>query len=59
MITKSLKSGGFTSMPDRISVLYPKFPENLKLSWTGVNTIFDFLAIKEIKKQMKINAERF
>lgn len=53
MITSTLKSEGYELLPDNIDQLYSQFDGTSMLKWNGIDTYFDLLAIKEIKKQAK------
>jgi len=48
MLGKAIQPAGFELLPQHISSLYPRFPEVLSLEWRGLNTLFDWLAIREI-----------
>ncbi|MDO9468165.1 MAG: glycosyltransferase family A protein [Thiobacillus sp.] len=48
MLGKAIQPAGFESLPPHICNLYPRFPEVLRLEWRGLNTLFDWLAIREI-----------
>lgn len=48
MLGKAIQPAGFELLPQHIGNLYPRFPEVLSLEWRGLNTLFDWLAIREI-----------
>lgn len=48
MLGKAIQPDGFELLPQHIHNLYPRFPEVLRLEWRGLNTLFDWLAIREI-----------
>lgn len=49
MLGRAIQPGGFESLPQQIRDLYPRYPDVLKLDWRGVDTFFDWLAIREIR----------
>ena len=49
MLGRAIQPAGFESLPQQVRDLYPRYPEILKLEWRGMNTLFDWLAIREIK----------
>jgi hypothetical protein len=49
MLGRAIQPGGFEALPRQVRDLYPHYPELLKLEWCGLNTLFDWLAIREIK----------
>lgn len=49
MLGRAIQPGGFESLPLQVRDLYPRYPEILRLEWRGLNTLFDWLAIREIK----------
>lgn len=48
MLGKAIQPAGFGLLPQHIGDLYRRFPETLSLEWRGLNTLFDWLAIREI-----------
>ena len=49
MLGRAIQPAGFEALPLQISDLYSRYPDVLKLEQRGVNTFFDWLAIREIK----------
>lgn len=49
MLGRAIQPAGFESLPARIQGLYGRYPDVLKLEWRGLNTLFDWLAISEIR----------
>lgn len=49
MLGRAIQPGGFESLPQQIGDLYPLYPDVLELGWRGVDTFFDWLAIREIR----------
>lgn len=48
MLGRAIQPNGFESLPPHMRDLYPRYPDVLKLEWRGLNTLFDWLAIREI-----------
>lgn len=53
IITKCFKDEGLTWLHGDIASKYTRYPELLALKWRGSDTWFDFLALLEIKKDLK------
>lgn len=51
MLGRAIQPAGFESLPPRINGLYARYPEVLRLRWRGLDTVFDWLAIDEIRAQ--------
>lgn len=49
MLGRAIQPGGFEALPQHVRDLYPRYPELLTLGWRGADTLFDWLAIREIK----------
>ncbi|ODV03828.1 MAG: hypothetical protein ABT23_03110 [Thiobacillus sp. SCN 63-57] len=49
MLGRAIQPAGFTALPFHVRDLYPRYPEVLRLDWRGLNTLFDWLAIREIR----------
>jgi glycosyltransferase involved in cell wall biosynthesis len=49
MLGRAIQPAGFEALPQQVRDLYPRYPELLKLQWRGLNTLFDWLAVREIK----------
>jgi hypothetical protein len=49
MLGRAIQPAGFESLPQQVRGLYPIYPEMLRLEWHGLNTLFDWLAIREIE----------
>lgn len=48
MLGRAIQPAGFAALPPHVRDLYPRYPDVLKLEWRGLNTLFDWLAIREI-----------
>lgn len=53
MFGRIIQSAGFQALPRDIRQLYARYPELLALDWRGLNTLFDWLAIREIRLARK------
>jgi glycosyltransferase involved in cell wall biosynthesis len=53
MLGRAIQPDGFASLPHFVRDLYPRYPELLKLEWRGLDTVFDWLALKHIKAASK------
>ncbi|NRA72386.1 MAG: glycosyltransferase [Gammaproteobacteria bacterium] len=53
IISEAFKREGLQWLSGNVEQLYLKYPEKLKLSWRGINTFFDWLALREIKSLSK------
>jgi glycosyltransferase involved in cell wall biosynthesis len=49
MLGRAIQPAGFIALPSEVRDLYARYPELLKLEWRGLNTVFDWLAIQQIK----------
>jgi hypothetical protein len=49
MLGKAIQPDGFEALPQQISGLYARHPDVLRLRWRGLDTLFDWLAIREIR----------
>lgn len=49
MLGRAIQPAGFEALPRQVRELYPQYPELLKLEWRGLDTLFDWLAMREIK----------
>jgi len=49
---KPLKSDGIDALPAHINDVYRGSTDLFKLSWRGLDTWFDYLALKEIKRSI-------
>ncbi|MDO9007360.1 MAG: glycosyltransferase family A protein [Thiobacillus sp.] len=49
MLGQAIQPGGFEALPQQVRDLYPRYPDVLKLQWRGLNTLFDWLALREIR----------
>jgi glycosyltransferase involved in cell wall biosynthesis len=50
MLGRTIQPAGFAALPHHVRELYPRYPDVLKLKWRGLDTLFDWLAIREIKE---------
>lgn len=53
IITKCFKNDGLDWLHGHFNVIYDKYPECLTINWRGVNTYFDWRALKSISKKRK------
>lgn len=49
MLGLAIQPNGFELLPQHVRDLYPRYPELLTVKWRGLDTLFDGLAIHEIK----------
>ncbi len=49
MLGQAIQPAGFTALPHHVRELYPCYPDVLRLEWRGLDTLFDWLAIQEIR----------
>jgi glycosyltransferase involved in cell wall biosynthesis len=49
MLGLAIQPNGFELLPQHVRDLYPRYPELLTVKWRGLDTLFDGLAIREIK----------
>lgn len=49
MLGRAIQPAGFEALPRQVAVLYLRYPELLTVKWRGLDTLFDWLAIREIK----------
>lgn len=49
MLGRAIQPGGFEALPRQVAVLYQRYPELLTVKWRGLDTLFDWLAVREIK----------
>ncbi|THB74503.1 MAG: glycosyltransferase family 2 protein [Gammaproteobacteria bacterium] len=55
LLKKAVNEKGISGLPERIEEVYGLYPSELKLSWRGIDTWFDLLAIRRIKKVISQN----
>jgi len=55
MLGQAIQPGGFVALPLQVCELYLLCPEILRLQWRGLNTLFDWLALHEIKAMRSLN----
>ena len=48
-----LKAGGVSAMPKNIEEIYHDYPSVLRLKWRGVDTWFDFLALRRVAREIE------
>lgn len=56
LMKKPLKQQGLRGIPQDVDALYCRFADDLRLTWRGTETWFDWLAIKEIKTRIALRA---
>lgn len=49
MLGQAIQPAGFAALPHHVRELYPRYPDVLRLEWRGLDTLFDWLAIQEIR----------
>ena len=49
MLGRAIQPAGFEALPPQVRDLYPCYPDMLRLQWRGLNTLFDWLALREIR----------
>jgi len=49
MLGRAIQPAGFESLPQHVRALYPRYPELLSVRWRGLDTLFDWLAVREIR----------
>jgi glycosyltransferase involved in cell wall biosynthesis len=49
MLGQAIQPAGFAALPHHVRELYPRYPDVLRLEQRGLNTLFDWLAIREIR----------
>jgi len=49
MLGCAIQPTGFESLPQHIRDLYSRYPDTLRVQWRGLNTLFDWLAVREIR----------
>ena len=49
MLGRAIQPDGFEALPRQVAVLYLRYPELLTVRWRGLDTLFDWLAVREIK----------
>jgi glycosyltransferase involved in cell wall biosynthesis len=53
LLKRPLKEEGITGIPENINQLYDLFSDKLKLRWRGLDTFFDWLALRAIKTSLR------
>lgn len=53
LMYKPLKAQGLAAIPPNVDVLYANHAEDLRLAWRGLDTWFDWLAIRRIKTRLQ------
>lgn len=49
MLGRAIQPAGFEALPARIEALYARYPEILKPAWRGADTLFDWLAVRQMR----------
>ncbi len=49
MLGRAIQPAGFEALPQHVRGLYARYPDLLTLTWRGADTLFDWLAIREIR----------
>lgn len=55
MLGRAIQPAGFAALPERVEELYRRHAEMLRLQWRGLDTLFDWLAIKQIGRSVAAN----
>jgi glycosyltransferase involved in cell wall biosynthesis len=50
MLGRIIQPEGFEALPRHVKTLYRRYPEVLRLRWRGLDTLFDWLALREIER---------
>jgi glycosyltransferase involved in cell wall biosynthesis len=58
MLGRAIQPGGFESLPQQVRDLYTRHPELLTVTWRGLDTLFDWLAVREINATLSIVGEQ-
>ncbi len=53
MLGRAIQPAGFEALPPNVRELYPRYPDLLKMKWRGGDTLFDWLAIREIRSKLE------
>lgn len=49
MLGRAIQPAGFEALPEQIRSLYARYPELLTVGWRGLDTLFDWLAVRQIR----------
>ena len=52
MLGRAIQPAGFEVLPRHVRELYPRYRDMLKLEWRGGDTLFDWLALREIRSNL-------
>lgn len=52
MLGRAIQPAGFEALPPHVRELYPRYLDLLEMEWRGVDTLFDWLAIREIRSNL-------
>lgn len=55
MLGRAIQPAGFEALPHHVRELYPQYGDVLKLEWRGVDTLFDWLAMREIQSSLGVS----
>ena len=55
MLGRAIQPDGFAALPARVEDLYRRHTDALRLKWRGLDTLFDWLAIKQIDRSVADN----
>ena len=54
MLGRAIQPDGFESLPQQMRDLYTRYPEILTVRWRGPDTLFDWLAVREINATLTV-----
>jgi len=58
MLGRAIQPGGFQALPRCIQSLYPEYADTLKVRWRRLDTVFDWLAVSQIRTDMRTDVEQ-
>jgi hypothetical protein len=53
MLGRAIQPKGFQALPRDIQSLYPEYADTLKVRWKQLDTLFDWLAVLQMKGEMR------
>jgi len=53
MLGRAIQPQGFAALPSRVDELYQRHANMLRVKWRGLDTIFDWLAIRHISRRLR------
>jgi len=58
MLGRAIQPKGFQALPRYIRSLYPEYADTLNVRWRRLDTVFDWLAVAQIRADMRTDVER-